>query len=148
MSYKVALILGRDPPNAIEARNRAHAGAGLYNAGLVSRLITTGKNGEARTLAEILHSDGVPYEAIIIEPFSRSTIENLRFASDILGSMDGPIKGVYIISQEWHWPRIQDYLSPDTNWNYPYEFCPAEDGRPDEEIQREIELEMKKRSAA
>ena len=83
----VALLLGTRPSIAKE---RAEAAAALYLAGRVKYIIPTGgvtwdidgkKISEARFMADVMLSIGVPEEAIILEEEATTTKENMIFGT-------------------------------------------------------------------
>lgn len=51
---------------------------------------------------------GVPREAILIEPFSRTTVENVRCSMEILrtGNLLESLKTILLVSCPWHMGRI------------------------------------------
>ena len=123
---------------------RAHQGARLYHEGKANKIITTGKE-EAEHLADILWEDGVDHKDIITENNSRTTLGNLLYSMEIINSLAngrGGNIGIYLVSQEWHRPRIL-YQASHVLWQYPFEFSAALDPRDPKEIAKDIEQENK-----
>lgn len=73
-------------PSAI-LRERVDAGVRWYRAGVAPRLILSGGPAhndwiEAEVMAALARAEGVPEEAIVLEPKARSTRENARFVAE------------------------------------------------------------------
>lgn len=89
-------------------RRRAATAAALYRAGKVGGIVATGGIGahppsEAETIRDLLTAHGVPDGAIILEPRSRSTLENIAFAAELLPEGSA----VVLVSDAWHLPRAR-----------------------------------------
>lgn len=146
MGYRVAVVHGADPKQ-IHAQNRAHGAADLYNQRKARIVVTTGRY-EADELAQIVFKDGVPPSAIRTETKSRTTYQNLRaLVSEIFPSLEDAthrFELVYLISQEWHRPRLLYVARHVLGNRYPYEFYPALDGRSEDEVNADANLERPK----
>lgn len=107
---KVGIILGaavwKTGPSPTMIRRTRH-GAALYHEGLVSRLVVCGGLGihpptEAEAMAEILLSEQLPQERIVLEKCSTTTGENLANAKSYIS--DEPI---IIVTDWYHKPRAR-----------------------------------------
>ncbi len=94
-------------------RERLDHGLQLYRSGAFSHFIVTGgldNNGATLTEAEgmrnYLVEQGVPSEAIEMDPLSRSTYENLTFAEEIMDRREW--KSAVIITHSYHGSRAAD----------------------------------------
>lgn len=105
------LILGaavwRDGPSPTLRRRTLH-GAALFHAGHGDVVIPCGGLGrfpptEAAAMAALLHDAGVPEGAIRLEDRSTNTVENIRYASALLGAE----RDVLIVSDAYHLPRAR-----------------------------------------
>lgn len=86
-------------------RRRVLHGVTLFKAGHVSQLICSGGLGrhppsEAEVMRQICLSEGVPEAAILLENRSRTTLENLSNAKDLL-TAPGTTK-VVIVTDSYH----------------------------------------------
>lgn len=146
MNYKIAVVHGANPKQ-VHAQNRAHAGANLYKEGKVHVVVTTGRY-EAGDLAQIVLKDGVPENAIRLETKSKTTYQNLRnLVSETFPSLedsDHRLELAYLISQEWHEPRLLYIARHVLGRRYHHEFYAVEDGRKDDEKNSDIALERYK----
>ncbi|GLQ11047.1 multidrug MFS transporter [Devosia yakushimensis] len=107
-----ALVLGAavlwDRPSPVLVERLRHAKA-LYDKGQVGRIVVTGgrspedKLSEAEASRNWLVANGVPAEAIVEEDQSRTTIENLAFATPVLRQAE--IASVLIVSDPLHMRR-------------------------------------------
>lgn len=89
----VAIVLGAaaygDKPSPVFEQRIAHA-VNLYRNGTVRKLILTGGFGDGAELAEsqVAHryalQQGIPERDLLIEKTSRTTLENLHYARDIM----------------------------------------------------------------
>ncbi len=110
-----AIVLGAPPwadgsptPMLLE---RLVAGAGLYHAGLVPRVLVTGGRGpdarhaepEALVMARQLEALGVPASAILVEARATSTAENARLSAELL--LPAGHRDVWIVTQPFHLRR-------------------------------------------
>ena len=82
----------------------------MYRSGLVPTLLLTGggANPEARRMADVARTLGVPDADLIVEDRSSSTFENAQFSVEVLrqrGVLDG-ISSILLISSEWHMRRV------------------------------------------
>ncbi len=107
-----AIVLGagvfRGRPSPVLRARIDHA-VGLYNAGTVDKIIFTGGIGRNDTLSEAevsanyAEGRGVDPADILLEDKSTSTIENLRFASEI--GEEAGIDSYLIVSTPYHMLR-------------------------------------------
>lgn len=86
-------------------RRRVLHGVALFKAGQVSQLICSGGLGlhppsEAEVMRQICLSEGLPEEAILLEDRSRTTLENLTNAKDLLAA-PGTTK-IVIVTDSYH----------------------------------------------
>ena len=110
-----AVVLGAPPwadgtptPLLLE---RLVAGAGLYHAGLVPRVLVKGgrmpgarhAEAEAVVMARHLEALGVPSAAILLEPRATTTAENARLSADLL--LPAGQRDVWIVTQPFHLRR-------------------------------------------
>lgn len=89
--------------------NRADHAARLYRAGGVDLILASGGGPgpipEAEAAAERLRSHGVPRAAILIEPRSRTTWENMAEAAPLIASVGAG--RVTIVTDSYHMPRAR-----------------------------------------
>ena len=107
-----AIVLGAavwdDEPSPVFAARIDHA-ITLYNRGQVTRLIFTGGLGEGDALSEgeaarlYAIDKGVPDDAILVESQSKTTMENLAGAHQIMDS-EG-LRSAVIVSDPYHLKR-------------------------------------------
>jgi vancomycin permeability regulator SanA len=93
--------------------DRIRTGIELYRSHLVPRLVMSGGDGvdgvnEARAMASVAVAQGVPPEAIDIDPAGNSTEATVANTSALLGTEASP-RAIRLIavSQPYHLPRIQ-----------------------------------------
>ncbi len=112
MEKPVAIVLGAAVwPGGLASpalRRRAEKAAALYLAGAVSGIIATGGPGrhppsEAQAIREVVVAQGVPDTAVTLEDRSRTTLENLANAKDLVP----PGVSAIIVSDLWHLPRAR-----------------------------------------
>ncbi|MBB6669155.1 YdcF family protein [Cohnella nanjingensis] len=112
----VGIVLGaslwQDKPSP-GLRERLDLGLSLYRAGTFDRFILTGgldDNGatitEAEGMKRYLVGQGVPAEAIALDPDSRSTYENLSFAQAIMAERGW--RTAVIVTHQFHGARALD----------------------------------------
>jgi uncharacterized SAM-binding protein YcdF (DUF218 family) len=87
---------------------RARAAAGAFKERDAQLVVACGGrawNGvvEADAMASLLRDDGVPEHAIVRERCSLDTLENARFASELLARREK--KEVLVVTCTWHLPR-------------------------------------------
>ncbi len=131
-----------------DLRVAAHA-ADLFLRGLAPRLMFSGHVGaltrgqfaksEAETFAEVAMGKGVPREAILIEPRSTNTGENIQFSRELLAGHGLDPASLIVVQkpymerrayatfmQRWPGKRIM-MSSPPLDWSeYPTESLPKE----------------------
>src|SRR5262249_46951594 len=90
------------PRAALERRMRV--GISLYKAGVAPRLLLSGGGRQAIPEAEVMRqlalSAGVPSSALLIEPRSRTTLENATESARLLCA-DGP-RTVVLVTDSYH----------------------------------------------
>ncbi|MGV6849204.1 MAG: YdcF family protein [Marinibacterium sp.] len=100
MSY-----MGWERPGPASAR-RARTCAELYRAGIAPVIVFTGYGHErmsaAEAMAHLAEADGVPADAVILEPRARSTLQNAGFALPLLP--EGASR-IVLVSDAFHLPR-------------------------------------------
>jgi len=139
----IILVLGaaeyRGKPSPVLRARLDHALL-LYKKGLAPRILTTGGAGGDPVYTEggvgrtYLVSQGVPSEAIIVEPEGESTVYSTAAAAEIMRRME--LKSCIVVSDGYHIYRVKkmlqfrglnDYGSPrkdhandrlQENWNY------------------------------
>lgn len=92
---------------------RLFEAARLYHAGAASHIIVSGGSGdlwepdleEASSMARVLQALGVPPDAVIREPRSRNTAENLLYVRDILREFR--LGSVLVITSASHMRRVE-----------------------------------------
>src|SRR5262245_37007564 len=109
----LALVFGYHVPTGAAARAR-HA-ARLYHQGVVPRLLFTGgaphgpgQVAEAVRMAHVAMEAGVPASAILIEPDSDNTFQNVVFSREMLETLGllAALRRVLVVSCAWHMGRI------------------------------------------
>lgn len=112
MDKPVAIVLGAAVwPGGVPSptlRRRAEAGAALYLAGRVGRIVATGAEGrhppsEARVIRDVVTAAGVPDVAVLLDEHSTTTLQNLVNAYALLP----PDARTIIVSDMWHLPRAR-----------------------------------------
>jgi uncharacterized SAM-binding protein YcdF (DUF218 family) len=111
---RAALVLGAavwagGVPSPALARRACHAAA-LWRAEKVDVIVACGGLGhhppaEAEAIAAVLHTEGVPRDAIRLESASRSTRDNIARALPILRALGAT--RVVIVTDPWHAPRAR-----------------------------------------
>ncbi len=110
----IALVLGAavwpDETASPSLRRRALHAADLYSEGRVSHIIGCGGLGknpptEAEMIRRLLVDAGIPFENILLEDKSHSTVENIRFAIPLLRALKS--SKVVIVSDWYHAPRAR-----------------------------------------
>jgi uncharacterized SAM-binding protein YcdF (DUF218 family) len=114
----VAIVLGAaaygDKPSPVFEQRIAHA-VGLYKSGTVKKLILTGGFGDGANLSEsqVAHryaiSQGVPGRDLLIEKTSRTTLENLRHAREIMNRNN--LREALLVSDPLHMERASWMMS-------------------------------------
>jgi uncharacterized SAM-binding protein YcdF (DUF218 family) len=108
----LTLVFGHHEPEL--AAQRARHAASLFTRGLTPRLLfsggTTGqyRESEARFMAGVAESLGVPPEVILVEPESRTTVENLHLSFELLraeGHLEA-LSAVHLVSCPLHMRRV------------------------------------------
>lgn len=109
----VAIVLGGGhfPDGVLEyrVRERARAAIHLFETGKASRIITTGglishhPDSHAAVIRDFLVANGVPAEAVLLEDRSRTTLENFRFAFEIMEA-EG-LSTFAIVTDSYHMTR-------------------------------------------
>ncbi len=89
-------------PNSAE---RVAFGVELFEAGVAPLMVLTGGGPipEAPLMAEQARAAGIPDEALLVEPASRSTLQNALFTGDF-DTLD-KTQPVLLVSQRFHLPR-------------------------------------------
>ncbi|MFT5240351.1 MAG: uncharacterized SAM-binding protein YcdF (DUF218 family) [Candidatus Promineifilaceae bacterium] len=107
-----AIILGASTWNGVPSpvfKARIDHGIDLYHAGRVSTLLFSGGTGigEPTSLAEAAHAyalqRGVPKDAIVIEPYSRITKENIVYSRQVAAAYG--LTSFLIVSDPLHMKR-------------------------------------------
>lgn len=108
----LALVFGHSDP-ARAARRARHA-ARLYRDGFVPRLILSGgplpgHGSEAEVMATVVAENGVPPEAVLLDPVARTTVENVINACDLLDArgLTSGLAAVLLVSCPWHMGRVR-----------------------------------------
>lgn len=96
---------GSPQPSLVARVDRA---AALYRARVVRRVVVSGgvpRAGlrEADVMRALLRRRAVPDEAIVVEPYARSTEENFACAAPILESLGA--RDVLLVTEPWHMTR-------------------------------------------
>ena len=98
--------LGKDDQPTDELRARCGAAAEAYRKGLSTKNVVCGgrlpghTDIEADVMAQLLEENSVPADMIIKENQSQDTMENLRFAAQLLGGAKG--KRVLVVTSDYH----------------------------------------------
>ena len=108
----LAVVFGHHEP-CVSAQRVTHAAA-LLLAGLTPRLLLSGgvtdrgDRSEAESMAAIARDLGVPDDALLLEPHSRTTVENLTRSVALLAGEDllATIRTVHLVSCPWHMRRV------------------------------------------
>lgn len=108
----LALVFGHADP-ARAARRARHA-ARLYADGFVPRLLLSGgplsgHGSEAALMAGIVVGEGVPPEAVLLDPHARTTAENVSNACRLLDArgLTAGLAAVLLVSCPWHMGRAR-----------------------------------------
>lgn len=112
-AFDAILLLGveldeKDQPTE-ELYARCAAAADAYEKGFAPTVVVCGgmlpghEVCEADVMARILAAGDVPFRAILKEKQSRDTMENMRFAAQLLGGAKG--KRVLIVTSDYHLRR-------------------------------------------
>lgn len=108
----LALVLGHSDP-ARSARRARHA-ARLHAGGFVPRVLLSGgplpgHNTEADFMAGVLAGQGVPPEAVLLDPHARTTAENVSNARALLDArgLIAGLSAVLLVSCPWHMGRVR-----------------------------------------
>lgn len=81
-------------------RARVERCVALYDAGVAPMIHFIGRTA-APLMADLAQAQGVPIEAIGVDPFSRSTLQNALFMSRLMSTGDR----VIVVSDAFHLPR-------------------------------------------
>jgi uncharacterized SAM-binding protein YcdF (DUF218 family) len=109
----LALVFGYHVPAGAAAR--ARQAARLYLAGAVPRLLFTGgaphepgREAESVRMARVALEAGVPASAILIEPDSDNTFQNVIFSREMLDKLGllCTLRSVLVVSCPWHMGRV------------------------------------------
>jgi len=113
----IILVLGaaeyRGKPSPVLRARLDHA-LSLYKKGLAPRILTTGGAGgdpvytEGAVGRSYLVSQGVPSEAIIVEPEGESTVYSTAAAAEIMRRME--LKSCIVVSDGYHIYRVKKLL--------------------------------------
>ena len=113
----IILVLGaaeyRGKPSPVLRARLDHA-LSLYKRGLAPRILTTGGAGGDPVYTEggvgrtYLVSQGVPSEAIIVEPEGESTVYSTAAAAEIMRRME--LKSCIVVSDGYHIYRVKKLL--------------------------------------
>lgn len=108
--YDAILLLGYGLDEHDQATQelclRVKAAAKAYREGYSDVIIACGGRTEGHHIseAEVMHAllleEGVPENAILLENKSQVTIENMRFAADVMGGAKG--KCVLVVTSDYH----------------------------------------------
>ncbi|MBQ4265931.1 MAG: YdcF family protein [Clostridia bacterium] len=109
-NYDAILLLGygldEHDQATQELRLRVLAAAKAYEEGYARVIVACGGTteghhiSEAEVMEKLLLEAGVPKEAILLENQSQITIENMRFAADVLGGTKG--RRVLVVTSDYH----------------------------------------------
>jgi uncharacterized SAM-binding protein YcdF (DUF218 family) len=130
----LAVVFGYHIPEGAERRAR-HA-ATLYLRGLVPRLLFSGgaagrSDGAAESIrmAGVAVELGVPRQAILIEPASRSTVENAVCSRELLqeGGLLDELGTVILVSCPWHMGGILRIMKNEFLAAIDFLCCPQEE---------------------
>ena len=94
-----------------KAKDRLLAALKLYEAGLVSRIIVSGDEKEARTLSQVLMKKGVPSEHIYSDAYGLDTYDTIARVRDKFGDLS-----LYFCTQELYSSRaayLMEHLGAD-----------------------------------
>lgn len=108
--YDAILLLGygldENDQATQELKLRVKAAAQAYRVGYSDIIVACGGTteghhiSEAEVMAALLKQEGIPGEAVLLENKSRITIENMRFAAQVLGGAKG--KSVLVVTSDYH----------------------------------------------
>ena len=108
--YDAILLLGygldENDQATPELQLRVKAAARAYREGYSDIIVACGgttenhKISEAEVMQALLLEEGVPQECILLENKSQITIENMRFAANVLGGAKG--KRVLVVTSDYH----------------------------------------------
>lgn len=108
--YDAILLLGygldENDQATLELRLRVKAAAKAYREGYSDIIVACGGTtqghhiSEAEVMERLLLEEGISREAILLENKSQVTIENMRFAANVLGGAKG--KRVLVVTSDYH----------------------------------------------
>lgn len=108
--YDAILLLGygldENDQATQELRLRVKAAAKAYREGYSDKIVACGGTTEGHHISEaevmqaLLLEEGIPQTAILLENKSQITIENMRFAANVLGGAKG--KRVLVVTSDYH----------------------------------------------
>lgn len=132
----VVLVLGgslnasSEYPNFNAAADRVFVAQSLYRLGKAPKLLFSGGptdawgGSEAKTAETVLRQMGVPAEVIVIEPDSRTTRENVRYALPKLQAMQA--QRVLLVTSAWHMTRaLRNFEDAARAQNLAIQFLPV-----------------------
>lgn len=112
----VAVVLGAGTNNKQISpvfRERIHHGIKLYQKGIIQKIVLTGGFGKGQNIADseiakqYLLQKGIPATAILTETKSKTTIENLQYAKQLIDSLG--YTSTLLISDPLHMKRAMLY---------------------------------------
>ena len=111
--YDAILLLGygldENDQATPELQLRVKAAAKAYREGYSDVIVACGGTtdnhqiSEAEVMKKLLLEEGIPAQRILLENKSQVTIENMRFAADVLGGAKG--KRVLVVTSDYHLRR-------------------------------------------
>jgi uncharacterized SAM-binding protein YcdF (DUF218 family) len=108
----LAIVFGHHDAG-VSAQRARHASS-LFLGGHTPRLLFTGgptgegEESEAESMAAVAKDRGVPPAAMLVEPRSRTTVENLSLSASLLageGLLDS-LEVLHLVSCPWHMRRV------------------------------------------
>lgn len=109
---KTGVVLGAlvfpDGTPASALVDRVRVAVALLQRGALERLVLTGgspdsRPTEAAVMAQLAQSFGAPAESLVLETRSRSTFDNARFTSELLGPLG--VREIALITCDFHMAR-------------------------------------------
>lgn len=107
--YDAIVLLGyalEDGQPTDELRARVRAAARAYDEGLAGIILASGgaaqgcQTTEAEAMLRLLMQMGIPEKDILLESKAKDTMENLRFAAQLLGGAKG--KRILVVTSDYH----------------------------------------------
>lgn len=122
-------------------KDRVDSAVHVLKDGYAPRMVVSDGLG-SKAMKAYAKSQGVPEYRILLEPYARSTAENILYTLQAY-IRPGRLDGVHLVSSHWHGGRVR-MLAKRYLKGKVWDFVPAPDSRPDSEKSRDIAAEKYK----